>query len=499
VGERATRLEAASMSKNGSTRRSLVFSFLDRYASLVVAVLSSMILARLLTPVEVGVFSVTMVIISLVSTVRDLGAGQYLVQEKELTTDRIRAVWTVQLTLGVLMGTVVLIASHPMATFYGDPRMRDIMWVLAFNYLINPFGSVTYAWLMREMRYDAIALIRFSSTLGGTVVSVVLAMRGHGPISLAFGSLASTVVNAAMAVPFRPVGYPWMPGTAELRRVLSFGTMVTTASMVNTFSKGAPEFFVGKLQGLTAAGLYSRSNGLIAMFHRLVSDAVYSVAFSMFSKESRERGNFDDSFLRATSYVTAMGWSFSLTVILLAHPITRVLYGPQWDASVDLTRVLSVGAAFTVPLSIWYAALLASGAQVSLVKATFSSSLSTVLLAGAGAAFGLVPLSWAIVIASAVSAGSWMLFLRRHLSFQWRRLGVMLAHSGLVAVGAAVVPALLFISFGPRPEHNALVLAIGVPGSVVGFGVAARWSRHPLNVELERLASRLKILWEKTR
>jgi hypothetical protein len=35
-----------------STRKSLVFSFLDRYASLVVSIVSSMFIARLLTPSE---------------------------------------------------------------------------------------------------------------------------------------------------------------------------------------------------------------------------------------------------------------------------------------------------------------------------------------------------------------------------------------------------------------------------------------------------------------
>ena len=83
-----------------STRNSLFFSFLDRYASLVITIISSMVIARLLTPAEIGVFSVTIVLVSFVTTVRDMGAGQYMVQEKELTTERIRSVWAVQLGLG---------------------------------------------------------------------------------------------------------------------------------------------------------------------------------------------------------------------------------------------------------------------------------------------------------------------------------------------------------------------------------------------------------------
>ncbi|MBK6388210.1 MAG: oligosaccharide flippase family protein [Rhodoferax sp.] len=160
-----------------TTRKSLVFSFLDRYASLLISVVSSMVIARLLTPAEIGVFSVTMVLLMFVATVRDMGAGQYLVQEKDLTTERIRAVWAVQLGLGVGLACIVLLASDPAATFYNEPRMRNIMLVVALNYAINPFGSLTYAWLMREMRFESVASMRLAASLIGAIVSTWLAWK----------------------------------------------------------------------------------------------------------------------------------------------------------------------------------------------------------------------------------------------------------------------------------------------------------------------------------
>jgi O-antigen/teichoic acid export membrane protein len=238
-----------------STRSSLFFSFLDRYATLAISVVSSMVIARLLTPNEIGVFSVTMVLLTFVSTVRDMGAGLYLVQEKELTTERIKAVWAVQLGLGLGLAILVLLASYPVSVFYNEPRMRDIMLLVALNYAINPFGSLTYAWLMREMRYENIAFMRFSSSLAGALVATWLAWSSFGPISLAIGSLATTVVNALIAVYFRPKFFPWLPGLGEIRRVLMFGSQFTFSSIVYTVSGSAPELLLGKLQDFTAAGL----------------------------------------------------------------------------------------------------------------------------------------------------------------------------------------------------------------------------------------------------
>jgi len=466
-----------------STRKSLVFSFLDRYASLVVSIVSSMFIARLLTPEELGVFSVTMVLLLFVNTVRDLGAGQYLVQERELTTTRIRAVWAVQLGLGLMLAGLVLLASYPVAVFYDEPRMRDIMLVISLSYAVNPFGSLTYAWLMREMRFENVALMRFSSGLAGAFVSVGMAWHGWGPISLAFGALSSTLVNALVAVYFRPRSFPWLPGVAEIKRVLTFGTKLTGSSVMTVISNGAPELLVGKLQGLTAAGLYSRSTGLVQMFHRLFVDAVAAVCLPWFARISREQGGYSEPFLKATAYVTAFGWSFCLAIICLAHPVIRLLYGDQWDQAVDLARLLAVAMAFTVPAALCQTALLSSGAVTSIARVTVVSCLQSVILVALGATQGLAGVGLAMTAAAAVTATIWLRTTARLVGVPWASLLTTFRKSAVVALFAAVGPALALWQFGPYPSTILSPLLLGGGGGLLGFVASVMLSKHPLHEE----------------
>ena len=89
------------------------------------------------------------------------------------------------------------------------------MLLLAVNFAINPRGSITFAWLMREMRFEAVAVMRATSTLAGVVTSVGLAFAGAGPISLAWGSVCTTLVNAAVSLAYRPSGFPLGAGAAR--------------------------------------------------------------------------------------------------------------------------------------------------------------------------------------------------------------------------------------------------------------------------------------------
>lgn len=467
-----------------STRKSLLFSFLDRYASLAISVASSMLIARLLTPAEIGVFSVTMVLLMFVSTFRDMGAGQYLVQEKELTTERIRAVWAVQLGLGLGLACVILLASYPVSVFYKEPRMFNIMLVVALNYAINPFGSLTYAWLMREMRFESVALMRFSAGLVGALVSAWLAWKDYGPISLAFGSLASTLTNAVMAVYFRPKSFPWLPGLSEVRRVLAFGSKLTGSSLIGIIASNAPELVLGKLQDLTAVGLYSRAMGLVLMFYRLFVDAVGAVCLPWFAKQSREQGSVIEPFIKATAYVTALGWSFCLAIICLAHPIIRALYGDQWDQSVDLARVLAVAIALGVPAALCPTALLSSGAVTAIARATAFSALQSVVFVVLGASQGLMALGLSMVVSGAAGAFIWLRVTFKHLNFSFAGLLPTLRKSGAVALMSAAGPASALWLYGPYPEMVVMPVLLGGFGGFIGFVAGVMVFEHPLEVEI---------------
>lgn len=474
-----------------STRSSLAFSLLDRYASLIVNVLSSMVLARLLTPADVGVFSVTMVLLALVSTVRDMGAGHYVAQERELTPQRLRAVWAVQLGAGVLLAVLVLAASVPVSEFYREPRMRGIMWIVALNYAVNPFGTLTYALLMRDMRFESLAIIRLSSTVVGAVVSIVLAWEGHGPFSLAWGSLAATVTGAAVSLAFRPRECPWLPGLSEIRRVLSFGTRLTATSVVETLIRGAPEFFLGKLQGFAAAGLYSRANGLVQMFSRLVVDAAYPVALAHFSKESRTDGDVVAPFRQSVVYVTALAWPFAVAVALLAHPLVRVLYGNQWDQAVDLTRMLAVWTALVAPIPLCHAALVGTGQAARIFRASLASAI--VMLAGVavGAYQGLAWVGVAVVLSGLASVAFWLRAVSGTVPFGWRWLGAAMIPNTWLTAGAAFAPALTVVLWGSSPAQSLPALALGGSGAVLGFVAVVKWTHHPLAAELDRLIANL--------
>ncbi len=475
-----------------STRRALVFSFLDRYAALVLTIASSMVIARLLSPADIGIFSVTMVLVSFASTLRDMGAGQYLVQARELTPTHIRATWTIMLGTGAGMALLVLVAAYPVASFYKEPRMATIMAIVALNFLINPFGSMTYAWLMREMRFETLAVMRLFSSLAGAVTAAVLAWQDWGPLSLALGNLAATIVNAAIGTWYRPAHFGWLPGRQGVRPALKFGGTAAFSSLLVDLTSGAPELLLGRLQSLSAAGYFSRANGLAMMFQRLVLDATNVVALPTFAREFRSMGNVREPFLRATAYVTALGWAFFVGLAIAAYPTVRVLYGDQWDASVDVVRVLAVGMCIGMPMAMVQPALLALGKPGVILRTNLRLVPVQLGAIAAGASVSLLGAAIGFAGTQCLALVLWARAARRELGIDWTPFFDALRRSALLAGVVSAAPLLAMVVV-PHLGLGKLVLLLTTAAmGVLLFVLAAHWLRHPIDEEVQRVLLRFR-------
>lgn len=474
-----------------STRKALVFSFVDRYSTLAISIVASMAIARLLRPDELGVFSVAMALLILAATIRDMGAGQYIVQAPELTPERIKAVWTIQIGIGTFLALLVMALAVPAATFYREPKLTPILLVTSLSYLINPFGSITYAMLMREMAFGQIAIIRFAASLSGALVSVGLAFTGHGPISLAWGGLASTATNAFVAQLFRPPGMPWGFALRGVSEVLGFGSRIAGTSLIGSFVNATPDFVLGKLQGMYAAGIFSRSNGLVAMFSRLITDAIYGVAVGLLARQRRENLDVRPSFLQAMSYMTVLSWMFSAGLALFAYPLIRVLYGDQWADSAGLTRWLALAGALAAPAQMCFVVLTALGRADLLMKATFAAGAVTVLATVTGAILGVDTIGKFLALSSLCVVYIWLRAVQAAIELSWKMIFSVFWPSALAVIITMIGPVIVVTLMGLEPAHPISALLAGGFSGLACAIIAIFMTNHPIQAELRPMLKRL--------
>lgn len=169
-------------------KKALLISASEKYIVFALQFISSIVLARLLSPHELGIFSVGSLILSLSHALRDLGISNYIIQEKELSPTRLQTAATITLGMSWLLGSGVLLASEPLAEFYREEGVGQVLAVLSLNFFILPFGSVTAAMLRRKMQFDLLIRINLASAVAHATVSIALCYYGAGFIGLAWAA-----------------------------------------------------------------------------------------------------------------------------------------------------------------------------------------------------------------------------------------------------------------------------------------------------------------------
>jgi O-antigen/teichoic acid export membrane protein len=473
-------------------RNSLYVSFVENYTITFFQFVSSIIIARILSPAEIGVFSIAVLLSGLAGTVRDFGVTQYLIQEKDLTDDKIRAAMALSLSVGWGLAVVLFLLSNPVARFYREPGVSSVVVVLAFNFILVPFGSVVLALLRRRLDYWSIFRVRVGSALVSATAAVVLALLGFGYMSLAWSALGGVVATVLLCGVHRPAGMPRLPSFARIREVVSFSGQVVATSVIGELSRGIPELAVGKAQSMEAVGLLGRALGLRALVDKVLMSALWSVVLPYFSKVEREQGDLKASYSRVQAYVTGIAWPLLLFLGAAASPMIAVLYGPQWEASVPLVRVICIAGVLGSTLPFFSAVLLSRARPDATLKMQLLCVPIRLVCVIAAAPFGLLAVCIAMVVSSAIDLVVSYGYLRRVTELNWRDLLDGSRRSLAVMVVSGIGP--VWIGFMAERTALAPPLALLIASLTAGLGWLAGLYlfKHPVRDEIATIVSRLR-------
>src|SRR5665213_3324054 len=106
-----------------SVHRSLAIALAERYALIALSLISYVVVARLLTPAEIGIYAIATALIGMAQVIRDFGVGSFLIQEKRLTDAHIQSALGVSLLIGATLFAIFMLAAPFAGRFYGDVRV----------------------------------------------------------------------------------------------------------------------------------------------------------------------------------------------------------------------------------------------------------------------------------------------------------------------------------------------------------------------------------------
>lgn len=474
-----------------SVRQALSLSFVQRFVALVFTFGSVVIISRLLTPAEVGVYSVAAGFVALIQNLRDFGVGAFLVQEPVLDEPLVRTVFTLNLIIAWCLGGIIVAASGVVGTFYADQGVAQVLRVLGFVFFLLPFGTTTMAMMRRELEYEKLTKIHILESVLRSCTAVALAYAGFSYMSMAWSTLVGIAVMiggcAIWGWQYRVRGL----GFTRWKRVLHFGSNRTISDIASELGDQSANLVIGKMLGMTATGLFSRGYGVVNMYRTNVLGAIEAVAFPAFAREHRETAKAPELFLKALVYTTGISWPFFACGVILAYPVVNILFGPQWNAAVPLMRWLCVAALVGTLIYQCNRFLVALGRVTIVTRVEVQYQLARIGITIVAAFYGLEVVAASQVLVYVIATVLYYRQMRIYDALTVRRCATALAPSVVVTLAACAVPAAIVLWPGLIVRHMVLAFVLAFLGGGAGWLLAVVFARHPLLDEFKRVAARV--------
>ncbi|MDH5190750.1 MAG: lipopolysaccharide biosynthesis protein [Gammaproteobacteria bacterium] len=468
-----------------SVRKNLTLSFITRYSELVVQIISTMIIARLLSPAEIGTFSVAAVIISIAHTIRDFGVGDYIVQEKELTKDRLRAAFTVTLIFSWVMAIILFSSAGIASSFYGEPGVSQVMKYLSISFLLIPFGQVTMSYLRREMNFSVLLKIRVTSTIVHAIVVVGAAVSGESYMSMVWASLSGMIVTVLLAFYYRPEELPYLPGVNQIKRVFSFGSMSSFTNLIGTFGNAAPELVIGRVSGMHYVGMFNRASSTMQLFTKFITMAIQPVVTPFFAKEHRNGESLKSPYLYGIECLTGIAWPFAIFVSIMTYPLIRVLYGSQWDEAIPVIRYLCIGFSLHIIVSMFSNLFTAIGKIKTVMKVESATQILRFAVILISAPYGILMIAKSLPVVALINLVVASYLVKRHIGIMYVDYMHIVAKGMVITLLSGAVPFSVMLIMDIRTLPELFVLTGAAFGCFIGWLLGIWITNHAIKQEIK--------------
>ncbi|MEY9907929.1 O-antigen/teichoic acid export membrane protein [Catenulispora sp. MAP12-49] len=406
---------------------------------------TGVILARgALTPRDWGLYAVGGVAQAVLLSFNELGVSLAVVR-----WDRDpRSFAPTVVTLATASSTVLYVGlwflAHDIAVMLGSPDATGVLRILCFAVVVDGVACVPNAVLMREFRQRArltIDLLTFAVSSG---LTLLLAFRGWGASSFAWGGVAGVMV-ALIGCGIAAPGY-LRPGwdRTVARELVRYGAPLAGASLFVLATMNTDSAVVGATLGPVALGLYRVAFTMSSWPVRAISETARRVSFAGFSRAAVSEQTLTDGFTGGLSPLLIASVPACALLAALPGPIIRSVYGDQWTGAAGALRYLAILGLLRIIFELCYDFMVAAGRSRALltVQALWLAALIPALYIGAhrngisGVGAGH------IVVAAGLIAPAYLLTLRavgihplRIAAVTWRPI---LGGAAVVAVAIAV-------------------------------------------------------------
>lgn len=453
------------------TAQAMIWSAIDVFLRFGLQFLLSVLLSRILTPADFGLMASLLLFTSLAGLFVDSGFTAVLVQQQEITPADESTIFFFNLAMAAVISALLYLASPHISAFFAQPLLQPLMWVMALNIFVGALGSVHNALLTRQLKFKPIMVAGVTSSTVSGGLSLFMALHDWGVWSLAWQTLAATLLNVLLLWSF----HDWRPrlifSRRSLEKLFQSGGFLFVSTLLDILFTRLHTLLIGKLFSVTDLGYYTRALNTRNLPTTFLDSIFIRVAFPSFSSAAGDMTRLVGRMKNMMSAMMLINIPLMLGLTVVAEPFTLVVFGEKWLPSAPILQALGLNALLVPINTVNLNAIKALGHsrlyfQIELAKKTIG-----ILLTLYASLYGVMAIAWVQLLIAVIA-----FFINSHYTarlFGYGAIRQLRDVSPFMAAGMLMVGGIWsirkYLGFPPATE-----LLISVVAGALVYGLTTR-------------------------
>ena len=326
--------------------RSAIWMVLSKGGIQTLSFLSTMFVARWLSPSDYGLMAIAGAWISIISLLAELGLGGAIIQFRDLTERELNACFWVAIGLAIVSYVGIFLIAPSIGEWFQSPRLPLIIQISSVSILLIAIRVVPDSLLRKSLRLDKVSQAEILASVVTIPLVMALAWAGAGVWSLVIGTISTPLVQSIATMWF----LQWWPGLSvggeRLKSIFHYSVTSIGSRLCWAAYSQADTVILGKVAGETVVGLYSMGKQIGTLAASKVSTVVNQLALPVMAELQSDPVAMRQAILRSMRLVATITCPLGIGTLILADPLVRVFLTEKWIDTVPLVQVFCGYAVF---------------------------------------------------------------------------------------------------------------------------------------------------------
>lgn len=328
-----------------SVKQNTVFYGVSKYANVFVTLLTSSILARILSPSEFGIVSVVTVFTAFFSILSDMGLGTAVIQNKSLTDEEIGDIFSFSVYVAFALGIVFLLLGMPVSWFYGNTVYVRICALLSISVFFNAVNIIPNAVLMKTKQFGLVGKRLIVVSVATGAIAITMALSGFSFYAIVFQSVFQALLIFLWNYWNTRLKFRLHFNRDSIRKVQQYSTYQFSYSLINYFARNLDNLLIGKVLGSVSLAYYDKGYRLMMYPIQNLTYVINPILHPILSDYQNNKSYIYNAYMKVVRILSLLGVFISFYCFWASEEIILFFFGDQWLASIPVFKLLS--------LSVW--------------------------------------------------------------------------------------------------------------------------------------------------